>query len=461
MNRTINKKFLIFGSFLTFLASIYFAFYMNMDCAPDEYMRYIIPEWIYYHRTLPIGNEIELINPIWGISYGFTPYFPQLISVFFMRLFSPYITHNSMLLFFARIPSAMAYSGLFICSYYIGYEVNDRKNGPELMAISMISIPQVFFLSTYINNDLPALFFTALFVYLCILGYKYDFDYKKCFWLGSVVGLVFITYYSAVSLILSFGILFLYCVFIKEDNDKKQIILKIFIAALAIIIVSGWHFLRNAIIYDGDILGLKAMKICQEYYADSVHKPSNVYNGINSELTFKEYFMPNGFWGDDSWFKLSYRSFLGMFGYLKFGLSRKIYALYTLFFLIGIIGVILQYFDSKEMINRNKSIISIVFVMSILLPWLFSLYNSYFNNYQAQGRYAIYSLIPLMICSINGCDYIYYKIKTRFNIKISSNLKLLSFNKILLALFLVLLVYSIITVIIPNCMNSNWKLTIN
>ena len=41
--------------------------------APDEQMRYDLPLYIYNHGRLPLGDDPEIRNQIWGFSYAFMP----------------------------------------------------------------------------------------------------------------------------------------------------------------------------------------------------------------------------------------------------------------------------------------------------------------------------------------------------------------------------------------------------
>ena len=93
LKQMINKnKFYIIGTLILFLFLFYCSTKLCMNVAPDEYMRYDIPLFIYNHSYLPKGDEKEILNAIWGFSYGFTPYLPSIISFFFMKIASIFTT---------------------------------------------------------------------------------------------------------------------------------------------------------------------------------------------------------------------------------------------------------------------------------------------------------------------------------------------------------------------------------
>lgn len=58
LKQMINKnKFYIIGTLILFLFLFYCSTKLCMNVAPDEYMRYDIPLFIYNHSYLPKGDE--------------------------------------------------------------------------------------------------------------------------------------------------------------------------------------------------------------------------------------------------------------------------------------------------------------------------------------------------------------------------------------------------------------------
>ena len=73
----------VMGALLFFLAWI-----LPLNGGPDEEMRYLIPQYIYRHGTLPHGGDPEIRNKLWGISYGFHPILPYIFGGYLMKLVS-------------------------------------------------------------------------------------------------------------------------------------------------------------------------------------------------------------------------------------------------------------------------------------------------------------------------------------------------------------------------------------
>ena len=53
------------------------------NSGPDEGMKMDICKYIAQNNKLPHGGDEAVRNPIWGISYGFTPIFSYIISSIF------------------------------------------------------------------------------------------------------------------------------------------------------------------------------------------------------------------------------------------------------------------------------------------------------------------------------------------------------------------------------------------
>ena len=61
-----------------FVVYLHLAIGLPMDQAPDEAMRFDLAKWIYTHMALPVGNEEEIVSPVWGFSYAYNLYLPEL-----------------------------------------------------------------------------------------------------------------------------------------------------------------------------------------------------------------------------------------------------------------------------------------------------------------------------------------------------------------------------------------------
>ena len=75
MNKICIKEKYIKIAFilLVLIMTLTWAIIQPNNEGPDEGMKMDICKYIANHGRLPHGGEEEIRNPIWGISYGFTP----------------------------------------------------------------------------------------------------------------------------------------------------------------------------------------------------------------------------------------------------------------------------------------------------------------------------------------------------------------------------------------------------
>lgn len=81
-NQTLKRGYLI----CLFLALTIWSMATTSGSGPDEAMKYDICNYIASHGKLPDGTDPALRNPIWGISYGFTPILSYMISGVFLKI---------------------------------------------------------------------------------------------------------------------------------------------------------------------------------------------------------------------------------------------------------------------------------------------------------------------------------------------------------------------------------------
>ena len=85
-NSNLNNILLVCLTVVAFIVLCYCAVKLSPFLAPDEINRVKIPLYLYFHNTLPIGTEKELVDWTWGNSYAFVPYLTSLIAYVFMKI---------------------------------------------------------------------------------------------------------------------------------------------------------------------------------------------------------------------------------------------------------------------------------------------------------------------------------------------------------------------------------------
>ncbi|MBR3696982.1 MAG: DUF2142 domain-containing protein [Clostridia bacterium] len=385
-------KFAIAVNFIVYICVTCFIWSISTgyDSAPDEDLKYKLCNYLCEHSKLPHGGDEKIMDEEWGTSYAFTPYLSYMISSVFMRIVKIFTND-----FYSLVVSARFFNVICITLYSfmcIKISIKLFKGIYKYLFILLATqIPQVLYLGSYINNDSFALFIISLIIYCWICGVENDWNYKYCIFLGISLGLCALSYYNAYGYILCSIIIFIGSCLNKKNkiqNILKKGILIFFIAFL----ISGWFFIRNFIIYNGDFLGLSTSFKYAEKYASYEHKPQNLKK-LNSKDNW------------NLWKKITYKSFIGYFGYLCFLMPNSIYNYFKILFFLGICGSILKLIlikQNKTIESKNEKLFKLVFLISIIIPFVLSLYYSITCDFQAQGRYLMPGIIPFIYYIVDG-----------------------------------------------------------
>jgi len=395
MTDTVYKRVKIISICVFFCVCFIAASNIDITCAPDEAMRYPIAQFIYRTGTLPNGMESSLVHQIWGFSYALYPYLTSIISALFMKIVSLFAASDASLLIAARMTSVLAGTGTMILCFRIGEKLFRSTVYSLLFAVFTCFLPQFVFLSSYQNNDSFAVFTSALIIYYWILALKTEWSAKACAGIGVGCGLCALSYYNAYVYILATIILYFTDRLIKKHPAEKITggAVIIFVIAFAI---AGWFFIRNATIHNGDILGFRTTALSAETYAIDGYRPSQLMTPAKQGLSFIDTFIRS------SWIPTVIGSFIGCFSYMSVRLPLLIYACYAAGILAGIIGLIIKTAGKKRTRPAVPFIIKLTFILVMIVNLGLVLYSAYNKDYQAQGRYMMPSLLPLMLFITEG-----------------------------------------------------------
>ena len=425
-----KNKSAIIAIFLVCLFCYYFIWTISQpfNSCPDEGMKWDICKYIFENNKLPKGDEQAIRNPIWGISYAFQPILTYMIGAGFMKVASIFTMDKFSLVVAARLVSTVSMT----LSIYFVIKIADKlfkdKEIYKILFVVFIAFqPITAFLASYINNDSTAVLATTMIIYLWILGLESNWKTKHCVLLGLAIGFCALTYYNAYGYILCSIILCLVSV-TSNKMKAKDVWQKILIVGLIAITFAGWWFVRNAILYNGDFLGINAQNECGDKYALHDYKPS-------TRLTFQKegksliYMIV-----EKEWLNTTAVSFIGIFGYHTIMMSTKIYYCYLVIWVIGAIGCLINFKElfmyKKE--EKNKYLLNYIFVASIIIPVLLSMYYSYASDYQPQGRYIMGIIVPFTYFLVKGIETLLEKFIKSEKIR----------NVIIIALMLLIIVIS-------------------
>jgi len=372
---------------------IILAWTMNTNGCPDEPMRTVLTNWIAANGRLPTGYEYEIINPIWGYSYAFTPYLPSMIGAVFASFASLFTTSEHVILFAERLVSVLSGLGSVYISFRIGDKIFTNKSSVYFTSCLVAFWPQVVFLSGYHNNDILSLLCAFIVLDAMISGIKNKWNYMNMMYLAVGVSLCLLAYFFAYGWVL-FAVAGFFYTASKQGLKQKEILKKAGMVALAVFVLAGWYFIRNGIIYNGDFLGFNQNDLCaakyeEEYGVHPVNWPG-CYVTPFPQMLFER-----------GWLKWTIESFIGLFGGLVIALDKTFYAYYYFYFISCF--VLFGIYKAKRQTKFNWVYIATLVAM-ILIPLSLSAYSSYTRDYSAQGRYIISSIPAIVLLMGEGVD---------------------------------------------------------
>lgn len=400
-----NKNIIISAIFViyVFALCINIASNIEFNTAPDELMKYDVCKYIYENLKLPHGGDESIRNPMFGISYAFTPILSYMVSAGIMRIVSLFTQSEFALVVGARLVSVICMAGYAIMCIKISKKLF-KGIFQWLFVVFVTLLPQMVYLGSYLNNDSLALFAISIIVYSWIIGIEQNWSWKSCVTLAIGIGICALSYYNAYGYILCSVIIYFASSYIQKINIKEFLKKGVVIALIALSI-AGWWFVRSFILYDGDFLALTIQREYSEKYAMDPYKPSNRATPANQGYTLG--YMLN----ELNWIESTKNSFIGQFGYMNIVMHENIYVAYETVFWIGLIGSICllckKIFTKAKCENKNKLVFNIIMLLSIIIPIALSLYYSFFMDLQAQGRYIMPMIIPFMYIIVKGIKFLF------------------------------------------------------
>lgn len=376
--------------------------------APDEKMRYLIPTYIYNHGTLPVGWDPEVRNELWGISYAFHPILPYIFGGYLMKLVGLLNSSEKALLMTVRFINILIGMGFYWYVLQIAKRLFQNKLFRSFFIALLALLPQLLYLFVYVNTDALAVFSGAMLIYSWLVGLEKKWDRGSCTRLAVGVAICALSYFNAYGYALFSIVLFVgsLIVFYAKKGAKYcfGVIFKrgIYITVL-VFILAGWWFIRSAVLYDGDFLGMSAVDRCAEEYAQEAYKPS-VMKSISEQGVPLDQMLRAEDQGM-GWIETTYRSTIGLFGYMEYYLGLDIYEIHKKLIKLGILGVMLQILLfvvnrlrglAEPLIKRlNFCLLQFSFACCIIIPVLLSIIYSYTSDFQAQGRYIMPMVVPM------------------------------------------------------------------
>ena len=268
-----NKTFSFFSKNpnLTRLSVILIFLLISMSCfvftqpfgdGPDEINRFKVVSYIANHGTIPVGDDPEIIIDGYGASYAFQPILTYIIEGYILFLLRPFSLSAAASLAVARFVNVII--GLFaaVYTYKLSFLLFKKNDAAFLFTLGVTLLPQNIFIFTYVNTDGCGLLSIAMILYALVKGFKSNFDKESVITLSIGIILCLMSYYNCYGHVFAAFLAFICYYIVNKEIPKKEMYKKGGIIALLVILGAGWWFIRNMILYDGDIFALTARKIC-------------------------------------------------------------------------------------------------------------------------------------------------------------------------------------------------------
>ena len=395
--------------FYVFILTVWlaWAWIMPFNEGPDEYMRSRIVEYIVEYGKLPTGYQQEIMDYSWGFTYAFRPILPQILEAGFARVGMLFTSDAFSLLFAGRLSSILC--GLVFAGYVrtIAKKLFDRSGIQWLFTLLTVCLPQATFLFTYLNCDSMALMAAAMIVWYLLKGMNDSFSIPVCLKLAVSFSICILSYYNAYGFLIT-GALVFFGYYLEKNRQGghcwKEFWAKGVLILGVVLLLSGWWFVRNYFLYDGDILGLKTQDEYAEKYAMDILKPSNRQTYQNQGHSMLYMLFRSDFVSS------VVKSFIGVLGPLWYALRWWMYAGYGMIFGAGLIGLLAEAAvrlhsrkrrkecenGAAARLNYRRLFWHIGLIVAIVVPNVLNFWYSYATDYQPQGRYSMPMLIPFM-----------------------------------------------------------------
>ncbi len=366
-----------------FLICLVGARYITMQYTPDEIARRLLSDWIYVHGKLPVGDEQEIIIPKWGFSYAYRPYLSAILAAFFQKMFSLFTESNELLLMGSRMGSVFSVTA---CCYFclkVGNLIFKKTYLSILFTSIVCFTPQMLFLGMYQNCDSLGVAGVSVLIYCLIKGWETGLSFRGCVGFGIAISFCLLSYYSIYGWLLAGTVVFLFALFIDKGIKTSEAFAKLGVIALTVLVLAGWFFFRNIVLHNGDIFGMASEEISRHQQAALGAYLTEYNNPYEKGQGFFETFFNREY----NWVWYTYKSMIGAFGYLSIWLDTWLYVVYVLIIITIILGyLIFVLFTKKDRIRREISVF--IFSSAVITVGL-SIIQSFFRDFQAQGRYII------------------------------------------------------------------------
>ncbi|HSN12278.1 MAG TPA: hypothetical protein VLS51_09245, partial [Propionibacteriaceae bacterium] len=386
------------------------------DAAPDEAMRYRLIRYISEKLAIPSGLDPATRDPIWGTSYAFEPILAALVAAFLRSVAGVFTSDAHALALASRFASVIFGTGTVALCVLISRRVFTSPWRWLFVALVAL-LPQFAFLSCYLNSDSLAIFSTALILYAWVRGLRDGWSTGTAALLGLGISVCLLSYFTAYGFILLSVVVYLADRFrgwrrAPLDDRRAQLretLVQVAVIAGVVLVLAAWWFVRNAYLYHGDFLGLRTSGEQGALYAENYAKPG-ASSALGRGWTLWQMLFRRG------WIAISGMSSVGVFGYMKVRMPSPVYGVYAIITVAGFVALLPSLWrwisgvrgqarttaaPAEERVSLPgfsvwaRGLLHAALLVAIPIPIALSIYHSYTQDYQPQGRYILPMLLPV------------------------------------------------------------------
>ncbi|ASW42449.1 glycosyltransferase family 39 protein [Clostridium isatidis] len=398
-----ERKYIVNLMVFSFSIFMLYAVIIPFNNAPDEQLRFDIVDFILKYKELPIGGDPRLFYGDFGVTYAFKPYIAYVFSAL-LCILAELLKINIEPFMISRFFSVLCGVGTVYFTYLICKKIFKESKIKYVLPIFFASIPQFSFLNSYVNQDSLMIFLSSITVFLWIEGISNNWEWDIVIKISIVNGIIMLTYMNGYSIILCTVIL----VILTYKNKNSEFFKKTMFFTLISLLISGWFFVRNLIIYNGELFGDTISLELQEKLAIDSLKPSlrdvPYKHGLNMITMLIK----------TDWLKKTFMSFWAMLGNMDIRLNSVYYYLFMVISMLTVLVIIAKV--KSAIVNRKYNDafkLRIVFIFEILIVIILSIIYSTYNDFQPQGRYIYPAIIPIIIFIGETFEYIINKFRLK------------------------------------------------
>lgn len=400
---------------LVFAAIACFAMVQTYGDPPDEINRFKVVNYICRHGRLPHGANPEVILDGYGASYAFQPMLTYIIQGFLLRFFRLFTSDSYLLLLAARMVNAV-FGVLMAC--YVRLIAKEAWKNPYLQwafTLMTVFLPQNIFIHSYVNTDSMAMLSVAVIFYTLLRSQRTGYERRDCIRLAAGIILCAMSYYNAYGIIVAAILIFaLHYVHVSKERglwiEWRPLLQKGILISVLVLAGIGWWFIRNAVLYDGDIIAMQARRECAIQTAAEEYNPLTRFTYQNAGIPLYEMLFKTDY------LRLLRDSFIAMFGPMLIPTHGLIYVYYKRFWILTCMAAVLplQFLWKKQEdmgsepqspeTRKNKWAFYFGMALFCAITIGLGIYYSYTWEFQPQGRYILPVLLPLMYLVTLGME---------------------------------------------------------